>query len=280
VKHSESVAALSAALVAARAEMKNPLLNQTAKIETKSGGSYSYRYADLAAACDAVSAALGRHKLACLQPVHSGPRGPVVVTRVIHESGEWMESEPLELPAAGGPKEYGSAVTYARRYSLVSFFGLAAEADDDGTAAETAHHRQAAPAARAAASAPPRPANKTEALVGYDKQLAREGLCRPGELMAHVRQAVEHHGHDGANPAGWNAAAWTVARDATKAFESGCQPATEDEKDRIDQLAEERDVKADELFGHFRWPRGVPITRRMAAAAIEWLESLPVTADQ
>lgn len=63
-----------------------------------------------------------------------------VTTLLTHESGEWIEFEPLFLKADKQTAQgYGSAITYARRYALSSAFGIASETDDDGneTTAQT-----------------------------------------------------------------------------------------------------------------------------------------------
>ena len=59
-----------------------------------------------------------------------------ITTILMHESGEWMESEPFTLKATKiDPQGAGSAVTYGRRYSLSAILGVAWDADDDGAAA-------------------------------------------------------------------------------------------------------------------------------------------------
>lgn len=61
-----------------------------------------------------------------------------VATLITHESGEWIEFEPLFLKADKQTAQgYGSAITYARRYSLSSAFGIASETDDDGNETTT-----------------------------------------------------------------------------------------------------------------------------------------------
>jgi hypothetical protein len=53
----------------------------------------------------------------------------------MHESGEHMETGSIFVPAAqNSPQAFGSALTYARRYSLMTACGIAPE-DDDGNAA-------------------------------------------------------------------------------------------------------------------------------------------------
>ena len=70
-----------------------------------------------------------------------------VKTILIHESGQTLESEPFYLKAQAQkvdkntgetsitPQSLGSAITYARRYSLTSFLCLATGQDDDGNIA-------------------------------------------------------------------------------------------------------------------------------------------------
>lgn len=57
-------------------------------------------------------------------------------TVVMHSSGEYIEFPPLPIrPESSKPQATGSAITYARRYSLSSIFGIASEEDDDGNEA-------------------------------------------------------------------------------------------------------------------------------------------------
>ena len=59
----------------------------------------------------------------------------IVETILIHESGQWVQSE-LCLPLAkADPQGVGSAMTYGRRYGLAAIVGIVADADDDGNAA-------------------------------------------------------------------------------------------------------------------------------------------------
>lgn len=61
-----------------------------------------------------------------------------VTTLLTHESGEWIEFDPLFLKADKQTAQgYGSAITYARRYALSSAFGIASETDDDGNETTT-----------------------------------------------------------------------------------------------------------------------------------------------
>lgn len=57
-----------------------------------------------------------------------------LTTRLIHESGEWIEDMATVPLPKNDPQGYGSAMTYARRYALSAITGLYQD-DDDGNAA-------------------------------------------------------------------------------------------------------------------------------------------------
>lgn len=142
-------AELYAAFATAQAQFINPPKTKTAKV-----GSYSYTYADLPEILDAVRPVLAEHGLAVLQSVASMDGMVGVKTILVHRSGESTESAVLWLPAGDTPQQAGSAVTYARRYSLCGFLGIAADEDDDaGNVAPKKTSRRAA-GKPAAAEAP------------------------------------------------------------------------------------------------------------------------------
>ena len=59
-----------------------------------------------------------------------------VDTIVLHESGEYMVIKGSKVkPVKNDPQSAGSAITYARRYSLSTAFGIASDPDDDGNGA-------------------------------------------------------------------------------------------------------------------------------------------------
>ena len=59
-----------------------------------------------------------------------------VKTRLIHNSGEFIETESLEMkPQKNDPQQLGSCITYAKRYQLAGLLGISSEIDDDGNKA-------------------------------------------------------------------------------------------------------------------------------------------------
>ncbi len=96
---------------------------------------FKSRYADLAACVEAVVDALNNNGIMLSQQTRECENGVIVDTVFIHESGEMLSCGPLHVPASKQDAQgYGSALTYARRYSLMAACGIAPE-DDDGNAA-------------------------------------------------------------------------------------------------------------------------------------------------
>ena len=96
---------------------------------------FKTKYADLSTCVKAVIDALNNNGIALVQKCHPCDDGVSVETIFMHESGELLDCGILHVPAAkNDPQGYGSALTYARRYSLMAACGIAPE-DDDGNAA-------------------------------------------------------------------------------------------------------------------------------------------------
>lgn len=106
-----------------------------AALKTSSNPHFKSRYADLAACVEAVIDSLNDNGIALIQQTHECDNGVIVETTFIHESGETFSAGRLHVPASKHDAQgYGSALTYARRYSLMAAAGIAPE-DDDGNAA-------------------------------------------------------------------------------------------------------------------------------------------------
>lgn len=104
-------------------------------LKTSSNPHFKSRYADLAACVEAVMDGLNANGIALVQQTHECEAGVIVETVFVHESGETFSAGKLHVPAVKHDAQgYGSALTYARRYSLMAACGIAPE-DDDGNAA-------------------------------------------------------------------------------------------------------------------------------------------------
>jgi ribosomal protein L12E/L44/L45/RPP1/RPP2 len=96
---------------------------------------FKSRYADLSACIEAVVDALNNNGIGLIQRCYDAGAGVMIETVFVHESGEVLECGILQVPASKqDPQGYGSALTYARRYSLMAACGIAPE-DDDGNSA-------------------------------------------------------------------------------------------------------------------------------------------------
>jgi hypothetical protein len=118
---------IAAAFVAAKRDFAPAL-------KTSTNPHFKNRYVDLAGCLEAVNDALLTHGIAVYQETFDVQDGVTVETCFLHESGETLRMGRLHVPALKhDPQGYGSALTYARRYSLMAACGIAAE-DDDGNA--------------------------------------------------------------------------------------------------------------------------------------------------
>lgn len=103
-----------------------------AALKTSTNPHFKSKYADLSACVEAVIDSLNNNGIALMQKTYECNDGVMVETVFVHESGEVIDCGLLHVPASKqDPQGYGSALTYARRYSLLAATGLAPE-DDDG----------------------------------------------------------------------------------------------------------------------------------------------------
>jgi hypothetical protein len=137
---------IASALVKAQKEFGPALKSST-------NPAFRSRYADLSACVEAVIDALNNNDIFMMQPTHECADGVIVETIFIHSSGEQISSGKLHVPATKHDAQgYGSALTYARRYSLMTACGIAPEDDDGNKAANSVQQKQAAkPVAQPAA---------------------------------------------------------------------------------------------------------------------------------
>ena len=136
IETSDNTAKLDSALAKAQGEIE-------AASKDKLNPAFRSKYADLSSVWGAIRPALSKHNISVTQwPIHSEDGRLHIVTRLAHD-GEWIRAHfsiPVQKQDAHG---YGSATTYAKRFSLAAAVGVVADEDDDGNGASG----KAAPAA-------------------------------------------------------------------------------------------------------------------------------------
>jgi hypothetical protein len=93
-------------------------------------GRYSFAYAELGTIWTHIAPAWRKAGFFWVSDVQTGERGPKLVTRIGHKSGQWMESD-FTLPNIANTKQFAGEITYARRYSFSMMMGLASQEDAD-----------------------------------------------------------------------------------------------------------------------------------------------------
>ena len=152
----ESVAPATSGLFAALAKAQASFT----KI-VKNRKAVHYKYADLEAILDAVRPALNAQGIYLYQEVGEAHDGVTCKTTLYYRDGSSLSGGTVRIPTAGmrvqsGAQAFGSAITYARRYSLCATLCVSAEDDDDGAAA-TEDDDDGAAATEAAADPAPAP---------------------------------------------------------------------------------------------------------------------------
>lgn len=179
-------------LIKARESMPPLLRDNVAEVPTKSGGKYSYRYADLATILDLALEPLRKAGLTLVQAPDFDGTFMTLTTVIANQNGAWL-SNVSRMPCGGrDPQAVGSAETYARRYALMALLALAGE-DDDGAAAkpQTASNKEQAKKAANDATGgalkkgsdlpPPNEAKKK--LLGIIKNEIKCPVARAAELF-------------------------------------------------------------------------------------------------
>lgn len=124
---SEEIHELAAALSKAQGEFKIAGL-------TKENPFFKSKYADLAEIITSSRAALSKNGLCVVQPPVLNEDGAnILVTTLLHSSGQWMSSKMRIIPPKADVQSLGSYMTYLRRYAYASLVGVvASDGDDDG----------------------------------------------------------------------------------------------------------------------------------------------------
>ena len=127
------------AYIKAGAAIKDPALDSTFRMQTKSGHVVESKYASIHAIRGAIRKPLADAGLWYFQQV----RDNWLVTVLCHDSGESLEcAVPISADPKSPPQTYGSALSYARRYCLQTLFGLGGGEDEGGDRAQDAADKQ------------------------------------------------------------------------------------------------------------------------------------------
>jgi len=121
---------IAAAMAKAQTQIKAAIKDTKGQV-----GKGVYKYADLASVWDACKAGLSANGIAVIQKPDFDTNGVMwLETLLLHSSGDCITGRYPLRPTQDTPQAYGSAITYARRYSLSAMVGIVTDEDDDGAA--------------------------------------------------------------------------------------------------------------------------------------------------
>lgn len=126
---SEQINEIAKAMSAAQSEMQNPAFD-------KKNPAFKSSYASLASCRKAIIPVFAKHGISIVQNIGSTDNGVTCSNLLMHTSGQWIQTDALEVPAdRHNAHGYGSACTYARRFSLMALACVVGDEDDDGNQA-------------------------------------------------------------------------------------------------------------------------------------------------
>lgn len=134
MERSEHINELATALAKFQGQLEQPKMNSTVKVKTRTGGEYSFKYADLSECKAAARKALSENGLSVTQLVEDDYS---VNTMLLHSSGQWISSR-LRMPVntnVADAQTIGAAITYAKRYAFCAILGIVADDDNDANEA-------------------------------------------------------------------------------------------------------------------------------------------------
>lgn len=190
MKTSEQISELAKALANAQAEIKVAIKDTTNPF-------FKSKYADLSEIVNASRGALTKNGLSITQgPDFLGDKW-VLVSRLIHSSGQWIETYFPLLAKDQSPQAMGSAVTYAKRYAMSALVGVVTDdEDDDGELAQGRNLEQSKPEQRVKQTSAPIPAIQPKMAAPSAKEIKELGTkaialgIKPEELPAFFTKNV------------------------------------------------------------------------------------------
>ena len=127
MKKSESISELAKALAAFQAEVKQPEKNAANPF-------FKSNYVNLESVVKTVNTYGPKNGLSFTQWPSTNEQGkPGVATLLLHNSGEWIEFDPVYMKSDKDTAQgAGSVVSYLKRYALSAVYGITSDEDDDG----------------------------------------------------------------------------------------------------------------------------------------------------
>lgn len=201
-QHSEQIGELVMALAKAMGAVENPGRDREVTVTTNAGAKYRFKYATLGAIVDSVRKPLSENGLWFTQIISIGESNTyTLTTKLLHSSGQWLATEtPIHVQGTGN-QQFGSALTYMKRYSLCALLGVVADEDDDGNTGD-GHEAEIKPrTAQRPAQVPspgsepsePRPSDEQlpDAITAAEVDLERNGILTAEQI---VKARLKHGG--------------------------------------------------------------------------------------
>lgn len=157
---------------------------------------FKSKYAPLPEVMETIQPLLAKHKLAVMQPMTHLDGEPAIKTILVHESGEMIEEVSPVFLDKKSAQSHGSAITYARRYGLMSLLGLVADEDDDGHKATQAYSKPAQ-----ATQAPKADNQLSEAKKAINEALEAQGVTTIAAKKAKITSLISKSTIDTLNDA-------------------------------------------------------------------------------
>ncbi len=184
MNQSEQINEIAGALAKAQGDIKGAAKDST-------NPHFKSKYADLASVWDACRQALSKNGLSVIQTPDTTADGVFLYTTLAHSSGQWIRGVMPVRPVQDTPQGLGSAMTYARRYSLASMVGVAPDDDDDGNAATANDGTGRAYTTRTAA---PKPAESPEVVKSREAFTRIKEAINLSKTAADIDKVIELQG--------------------------------------------------------------------------------------
>jgi hypothetical protein len=166
MNHSENINEIAKALALCQGEMSFASKDSL-------NPHFKSRYADLSAVWDAIREPLSKHGLSVTQIVDIADGKPILISMLMHASGQWIKSVIPVINANNTSQGQGSGLTYARRYALAALVGCVQD-DDDGQE-----------------SMPKNNVNKTKAVETPKEPVAHQATCITQEQVSIISNLIE-----------------------------------------------------------------------------------------